>query len=363
MLTENKKFTIVRSGVIGQYDRNDWPFVISWSITGRCPYNCSYCYESNSPKRTIEPGFDTLVAAMPRLKVALAPISENRPLEIRLFGGEPMAHQSFLPLLGELRRHFPYARLSCLSNGYRPLSFFKKILSIDPYFKFGISVHFENINEDSLMKKLHFLTAREANISLSLQFLPTRRSQIRLLSERICRDFPKIPLSIQFLRSRESGFKELFAGYTTEDHVWAESVRQTIEPTYFIDYIDTQKKIYRRIFTFHEAFHDELSNFKGAQCVWPMQRITINENGFMMTGFCLAKQRINIFKNNDTVIKLNTSAPAICVSDFCKCRGMRDAAKFFNPKFAPLYLGGEEMFAHDKVDWQPYPASMQRNNL
>lgn len=350
-----EKLTIVRSGVIGQYDRNDWPFVVCWSITGRCPYKCSYCYESNSPKRSVEPELAVLVAAMPRLKSALAtPILENRSLEIRLFGGEPTAHQSFLPFLGELRRHFPYARLSCLTNGYRPLSFFKDVLSIDSYFKFGISVHFESMDEASLMKKLDFLTTNDANISLYLQFLPAERSQVRLFAEQIFRTFPQVPLNINFLRSRETGFKELLPEYTTEDHAWAESIRQTIEPIYFIDYTDTQKKIYRRVFTFHEAFNDELSNFKGAQCIWPMQRLTINENGFMTTGFCLSKHRINIFKN-DKEIKIDTSSPATCVSDFCKCRGMRDAAKYFNSQFAPIYLGGATMLAHDKIDYQSYP--------
>lgn len=356
------ELTAVRSGVVGQYDSNDWPFVVSWSITGRCPYHCSYCYESNSPKRSVEPDLATLVAAMPRLKAALAvPLAEKRRINIRLFGGEPTAHRDFLPLLCELRKHFPSARFSCLTNGYRPLSFFREILSIDPHFIFNISVHFETLNEDSLIKKVALLTKKNANISLSLQFLPAARSRVRLLAERIRHDFPDVPLTIQFLRSRESSFKELYAEYTPEDYTLAETEQSYHR--YFIDYIDARKKIYRRIFTFHEAFHEELSNFKDAWCIWPMQRLTINENGFMMTGFCLANPRINIFSKDYTSINFNMSAPAVCVSDFCKCRGMRDAAKFFAPEFAPLYLGGRAEFAHDKVYWQPYPTTKQKDYL
>lgn len=355
-MSTTKNLKIIRSGVLGQYDRNDWPFTVSWSITGRCPYRCSYCYERDSPKRSIEPDLMTLISAIPRIKKALDnPLKKNKQLRIRLFGGEPTSHKSFIPLLYELRSHFPNASFSCLSNAYRPLSFMEKVLDIDPNFIFNISIHFESVDEGSLLEKIAFLTEKKACGGLSLQFLPSYRIRIRNFAEILTKNFPNRPFSLQFLRSRESGFKELMSDYTFEDHEWAKSISKQNNIVYFIDYIDNNKKIYRRTFTFQEAFHPQLSNFKGAHCIWSMQRLTINENGVMSTGFCLPNPRINIFVDDYNCDELNTEVPKICNSNFCKCQGMRDAAKFFDSEYAPIYLGGKKELSHDTIEFAPYP--------
>lgn len=128
-----KNLQIIRSGVLGTFDTPPQFFTISWRITGKCPYKCSYCYERNWPSRSVEPELRALQTAMARLKPILAShMDKQMQLNFRLFGGEPLAHSQFLLLLADLRNHFPTAKFGCQSNGYRPISFFREILSIDP---------------------------------------------------------------------------------------------------------------------------------------------------------------------------------------------------------------------------------------
>ena len=116
---------------------------------------------------------------------------------IRLFGGEPLAHKSFLPFLSALRDNFPAAELGCLSNVYRPLSFFRKLLAIDPGFSFSFSVHFEAVKEKDLLEKIAFIGSQKAPMHLQLQFLPAARERARKLVEILRRDFPDVKYSIQ----------------------------------------------------------------------------------------------------------------------------------------------------------------------
>lgn len=349
----NNKLKIVRSGAIDQYENPELPFSICWSITGRCPYQCSYCYEKDKQKRSIEPSIDDLLDAIPRIKNFIRPIKKE--IHFMLFGGEPTAHKHFLKFVSELKNNFPNAKLSFLSNAYRPVSFFKSLNNIDPDFIYNFSAHFENLKDDIFFEKIAFLSDAKANIAISLQFLARERERIKEFAEKIRINFPRVKLFVQFLRTKESGFKKLASDYTVDDHIWAMNIANYSSKNYFIDYIDECEKIYRRQFTFDEAFLPELSNFKGAHCVWPMQRITINENGNVTTGFCLPKPSFNIFAKHHHEISLNIMQPAICTHDFCSCLGMRDAAKFYDAKFAPQYLGGHTNLSANNISYLPLP--------
>lgn len=337
-----EKDRIIRSGALDAYDNNDFPFTLSWVVTGKCPYHCSYCYESDRPRRQIEPDLSKLLIAMARLKPILKPIEKERQLRIILFGGEPLAHKSFLPFLQALRENFPTAIPSCLSNAFRPLDFFKSIVAIAPNFNFSFSVHFESLCEEVFLEKLRFLQECGSNCHLSIQFLPSMRERVKEFTEFINKQFPTFRVTIQFLRTRESGFKEHFKEYTEDDFEWAKSIEGKHKKTiYFIDYLDSHQKLQRKTFTFQEAFKPELSNFKGAHCVWNMRRLRLTESGWLDFGFCIRKPRVNLFDENYSPIDFNIHQPVICDKDFCYCHGMRDVPKFFDPDYAPLYLGGK----------------------
>lgn len=346
----------VRSGIIGEYDKKDSPLFFSWQITGKCPYKCSYCYELDAPKRAYEPGLQTLLAVIPRLKQLFNGRIDEKNLMIRLFGGEPLAHKSFLPFLSALRDNFPAAELGCLSNAYRPLSFFRKLLAIDPGFRFSFSVHFEAVKEKDLLEKIAFIGSQKAPMHLQLQFLPAARARVRKLAEILRSDFPDVKYSIHFLRTPESDWRICYSEYTPEDYEWARAMTQSREePEYFIDYLDDGGKLYRRTFTFDQAFEAEKSDFKGSKCILPLRKLELDEKGNLAHAHCMAGFRKNIFDENWNPASFNLTKPVVCVSDFCHCRGMRGFAKYYDPKFAPVYLGGERDLAHDKVRPMLYP--------
>lgn len=332
---------ILRSVAIKDYDRPDLPFQLSWSLTGKCLYKCSYCYEGESEKRAYEPELSLLLLAMERLKPVLASVAPERKLKFRLFGGEPLAHKNFLPFLSALAGNFPAAVIACLSNAFRPISFFEKIVEIVPNFQFSFSVHFESLKEDVFLEKLRFLKSRNLAPHLSLQFVPAQRKRVREFADTLRSEFPDFSLAVQFLRSRESNFREHCREYTAEDYAWAKSLKKAGGASrYFVDYLDDTQKICRKTFYFEDAFCPEFSNFKGAFCTWNMLRLTLNEKGWLYTGFCLPRPRVNLYEKNFQQSDFNLFRPAVCPRDFCACSGMREAAKFYEPAFAPIYLGG-----------------------
>lgn len=343
---------IVRAGKLHTYDTEPPKLTVRWDVTGRCPYHCSYCYERNHPKRKMEPTLENLVQGISSLKRLLP---ENKKIQFYLFGGEPTAHRDFLTFIKHLRESFPDAQLSCTSNLFRNLDFLKQLYAIDENFSYGVSVHFEFASEDALWEKISFLAKQKRKAAISLQFLPAARERVRALAKRIRETYPELSLNIQFLRSPESNFRKHYSDYTAEDYSWAQQLTPENAPTYFIDYIDEAQpgKIFRRKFLFMEAFHPELSDFYGARCTYPMQRLAITLNGELITNFCLPAFKENLYQ--DTSWPRAVAAirePAVCTSHNCPCKGMRAAAKWFDPRFAPVYCGGEPALAHDAVDYE-----------
>lgn len=344
---------MVRAGMLHSYDKEDPTLVVRWDVTGHCPYKCSYCYERESPKRKMEPSLEDLINAMPKLKQI---VPAHKKLQFYLFGGEPTAHRDFLPFVTKLRESFPDAEISCLSNLFHNLNFLQQLYSIDQNFLYNVSVHFEYFSEDVFWEKISFLAQQKKKGTIFLQFLPAAREQVRAFAQRIRDTYPDFQLRIQFLRSRESNFRKHLVEYTEEDYAWGQQFSQQQEvPVYFIDYIDEScpGKIFRRKFNFIDAFHSGLSNFKGAYCVFSMQRLTIMLDGNLQTNFCLPSSGENIYK--DASWPRTAAAllePAVCVKNHCACRGMRDAAKWFEPQFAPLYFGGDKALAHDVVEYE-----------
>ena len=88
---------MIRAGCLHTYDTEEQTLTISWDVTGRCPYNCSYCYERNNlQKRKMEPRIESLTQGISNLKQLLP---ETRKVRFYLFGGEPTAHRDFLPFI------------------------------------------------------------------------------------------------------------------------------------------------------------------------------------------------------------------------------------------------------------------------
>lgn len=336
-------YKIVRSGVIDKYDVEESVIDVTWVITSSCPYKCSYCYERDTHGRKSDPKLSDFARAIPRLSEILSHLPHGKQFQIRLFGGEPTYHDKFLPLVHLLRSELPDAMLSCFTNLFKPVSFLENILQIVPDFKFDISVHFEYLKEEQLLKKLDFLSEAGVFVNLYIQFLPKENARVIKLAEIIRERFPEFSLFIQFLRSRESGFKKLMEEYSPRDHELVRQYCSNSEPRYFIDYLNEKGQLFRKEFTFNEAFSAELSNFKSLYCAWPMRRLTISANGIARTGFCLPKNSISLYGETwPEEIPRFFSQPAICSRDFCICRGMRDAPKWSDIEFAPAYMQGKQ---------------------
>lgn len=360
MTSSDNGLRLIRSGLLGSYDNFDkTPFTVSWSITGRCPYKCSYCYEVDSPKRSIESKLADLLLAIPRLKKIISPIfSTGREIEIRLFGGEPTYHRDFFEIVRNLHESFPGVKLFSLSNGYRPISFFKKLFDIDASYKFNFSVHFESFKEAEFLNKVTFLHERNSIDRITIQFIPSYRQKVKEFTYKFRKIFPNIRSTIQLLRSKENNFKALDRNYTEEDLTWTKRMNEEGvggNHKYFIDLIDSSGKIYRKTFTFEEAHLPELSNFRSLNCVYPMRFFTIDEHGNAYRNFCLRKPSVNLYSIDYQEVDFDLGKPTKCISNFCVCRPMRNAPKYLSPEYAPLALGGKCDLSHDIVNISELP--------
>jgi organic radical activating enzyme len=123
-------------------NKENW-FLISWTLTNKCNYRCSYCPDILHNGTTGYPAWETVKNFVENFKI------KNKNICYRLSGGEPTYWKHFIDLAKMV--YDQGHTFSFLTNGSRPVEYFKEIgkytkgiiLSYHP--EYSNKSHFVNI--------------------------------------------------------------------------------------------------------------------------------------------------------------------------------------------------------------------------
>ncbi len=83
----------------------------------KCNYSCQYCKQASHGKYDAQTDLADAKKFIRNFD-AICTTNRDEPINIQLWGGEPLLYWPVMTLLGEfLRGEFPRARITCLSNG------------------------------------------------------------------------------------------------------------------------------------------------------------------------------------------------------------------------------------------------------
>lgn len=121
-------------------------FKIEWNMGKRCNFQCSYCDEFTSDRKSPHLSFDVAQKAIDKILSKL----EDKQIKVNLTGGEPTVNPEFEKILSYM--YEKNIDVGLITNGSRTLEFYKVIM---PKLKsFIISYHMEYHNREVLPGKI-----------------------------------------------------------------------------------------------------------------------------------------------------------------------------------------------------------------
>ena len=198
----------------------EMPLKVSWFLTEKCNYRCSYCFHYGEGKIPPSPlPFSTLT----QIKTAVNNVlSLNRPwYELQLIGGEPTIHpyitdiiSMFHENLGERLNH-----TLIITNGSRHTALYKKIAEIAKsiILQLNISIHTEYVEMDHILELIENLS-RDVILQCELMVNPDKREMVYGIYETMCEYRKKYQFNMNVVMLRDGD--RVDPRYTPEDFTW-----------------------------------------------------------------------------------------------------------------------------------------------
>ncbi len=139
-------------------EKENW-FLVSWTLSNKCNYRCSYCPSHLHDGTTGQPKWETVESFVKNFKVP------GKRICYRLSGGEPTYWKHFIDL-AKLVKDQGHA-FSFLTNGSQSVDYYKEISKYTD--GFIISYHPEYANVDHIIE---IANAVECDLAINLMMLP-----------------------------------------------------------------------------------------------------------------------------------------------------------------------------------------------
>jgi MoaA/NifB/PqqE/SkfB family radical SAM enzyme len=166
-------------------DKQSKIFKIEWNMSKRCNFQCSYCDEFTSDRKSPHLSFDIAKKAIDKILSKL----EDKQIKVNLTGGEPTVNPEFEKILSYM--YEKNIDVGLITNGSRTLEFYKRIM---PKLKsFIMSYHMEYHNREvlpgNILELNKFIKENNYNIHLHvhMMMLPTMfaeaKNVVKMLKE------------------------------------------------------------------------------------------------------------------------------------------------------------------------------------
>ena len=167
--------------------KKDW-FLVTWDLTDKCNYRCSYCPEYLNNGTVGHPDFETTKQFVDRLKELLP----NKTICYRFSGGEPTTWKHFIDLVKYIKSKNDY--VSFLSNGSRKVSYYNEISDYTDGMILSYHPEYSDVNHFIEISKV-----MKSPVAVNLMLLPENFKQTCDLAEHLYNNtnlaiWPKIVL-------------------------------------------------------------------------------------------------------------------------------------------------------------------------
>lgn len=280
--------------------KNDW-FMVSWILSSKCNYRCSYCPSFLHDGKAPGPDVVTAKKFIKELNGQLT----NKKICYRFSGGEPTYWKHFLDLADYIKQQGNY--FSFLSNGSRDVAYFKAmaefadglILSYHP--EYSKPAHFIEIGK--VMK-----CPVVVNMMVSPENFESVTSVAKQLFEGGLAVWPKI-----ILDKTGPVITNQVPEFTKEQYA-------VIKDWPYFKNVD-DSKIHRgkllldgRVVTANDLVMNGLNRHKGWTCYSGVDQLSVSMFGDIHRADCLVGGSIGTLEN----FTLPTT-PQICTKEVCAC--------------------------------------------
>ncbi|MBE8950433.1 MAG: radical SAM protein [Quinella sp. 3Q1] len=347
---------IVRTGAEASFD--EMPIQVSWFLTAKCNYRCSYCFHYGEGKRTPpQLPFSTL----PQIETAIKNIASlNRPwYDLSLIGGEPIVHPHVTDVISMFHESLG-ERLNCVivsTNGSRNESFYEKIADIGKYvyFRLNISIHTDHVDMAHILNLIERL-ARHVHIKFALMFNPAKREMVYEIYETLCEYRKKFyfQMDIPLIHAGD----RIDPRHTQEDFDWQKKAIKQFNDIVKKSTLKSPAVKYKYTLLFRDMevndkikhvriggsraqeIAEGLKRFKGMYCTSCVSVLRIHEDGRFKGMVCSDDPYIgNIFEENALLpLRDKLIHPVKCSYNICACPVNDGIPKFASEEDAKKFV-------------------------
>jgi len=308
--------TCLRAGAKSLF--NSKKLHISWILTRRCNYDCSYCNAHDNQNGKFV-SLDALRAAVDKLANI-----EDRQFTFGLAGGEPTIHPHYADLLEYIGKRLgeKLLRINTTTNLSLPSRYFNNLLdrlgNFRHHVQFVASYHFEFANQVKFIDNVRLLGKEGVPITVSIMAHPENMNETKHLFETLQ------DANSQFVRTRILAIREGFGGeldkrYNEQDVRWLRQYdKHDYDEGIILDALidGSIRRLHLKSAADLTAYG--LNRFKGMYCNAGVNHLSIDEDGYLAPAVCFRKLRSkthNIYTDTFTF----HPQPVACPFERCGC--------------------------------------------
>lgn len=280
--------------------KKDW-FLVTWDLSGKCNYRCSYCPSFLHDGKAGWPDYETVLSFVD----TIATLKQDKKVCYRFSGGEPTYWKHFTDLIKYIKGKGHY--VSLLTNSSRDIDYFSDIneyvdgmiMSYHP--EYSDPEHFINISK-----------VMDCPIAVNLMLLPDSFDNTVNIAKQLY-DNSKLAIWPKVIHDKSESMTNDVAGYTDEQ---SNFIKQW---PYFRKLDDS--KIHRgellldgTVVSANDLIMNGLNKHKGWTCYSGVDQINVSIEGLVYKADCQVGGSIGSISN----FTLPTE-PQICNKDSCTC--------------------------------------------
>lgn len=271
---------------------------VSWMLGNFCVYKCSYCpsmlHDGSYPYHPIE----SVLGMLEKLPDKTV---------VTFLGGEPTYHPDFERILLEKPDH---VKIDMVSNGAKPLEFWKKISPLMGSMTF--TFHPEFANADRFIENAQEVSKYLKDFRVFMIMHPDKWDYcVEAYTKLKTCSFPIIPKPV--LKDFTSD-ASMDPRYTESQLAWL--TEKSGSNFKSITIYDKDRNVLLKTNPSHLLSSGQ-TDFSGFKCFSPQQHITIRLNQDIYDAMCQQGKIIGDINSKEFVLP---SEPKLCTQTFCKCQ-------------------------------------------
>ena len=283
-------------------EKEDW-FLVSWTLSNKCNYRCSYCPTYLHDGSSGQPDWNTVKNFVKNFNL------KNKEICYRISGGEPTYWKHFIDLAKLIKEQGHY--FSFLTNASKGVEYFKEINKYTD--GLIISYHLEYANVDHIKEVIKVI---DGPVAINLMMVPEKFSELEDIAKQLFETKNNVIVWPKVILDKSMADGELTNNVTE----YSTDQQQLLENWPYIRKIDDFKLHRGKILldgipiTANKLILNNLNNFYGWKCWAGLHMINVDKFGDIYRADCQQGGKIGTLKDYSLPL-----SPIICESNKCSC--------------------------------------------